>query len=80
MTLAALGAWLNEEYRRLSARPRRRGDDALVRSGYLAAVAEIEAICKSGKLPQHSPCREEWLFKQAQEARQATTLLETGKQ
>jgi hypothetical protein len=69
-----LAAWLNEEYKRMAAWPHKRGDEALVRAGYMAALAEIESICKSGALPQHCPCREEWLMKQSKIAKEADAM------
>ena len=75
LTMASLAEWLNVEYRRTSAWPRGRHEDELVRSGRLAVLAEMEAIVKSGVLPRHCACKEEWLMQQAREATVCAALL-----
>lgn len=73
--LDGLARWLDEEYRRVTARPDPGGNASHYRAGFLAAVAEIAAIIRSGVLPAHSPVRDADLAKQDALAREDARML-----
>jgi hypothetical protein len=54
MSLADAASWCDEEYRRYAARPYR-GESAAEHqdAGYRAALAEVAAMCRSGRPAQH---------------------------
>jgi hypothetical protein len=65
-------AWCDEEYRRMAAwPPAAKGPesrDQLTREGSMAMLAQLGAALRSGRPPQHCPCRQEWLDRQAKGA------------
>ncbi len=73
--LAALAIWLDEEYRRVAARPYAGAGVEHQRAGQLATLAEIAAIIRTGCLPAHSPVASHALARQELLARQDAELL-----
>jgi len=54
MSLAEAAAWCDEEYRRYAARPYRGESAAEYQdAGYRAALAEVAAMCRSGRPARH---------------------------
>jgi len=70
VTPESIAAWCDEEYRRLASRPSagpRSGDDQAT-SGRMAALAELAAMIRTGRLARHCAARAEWLERQARQA------------